>query len=229
MNIECMKHLKYYKKEIIKCILFLGFLALFIRFYLIQVFKQYLKGGTTLSSFTENVESLPAPYITFCFNPSFKSSMLKSYELTPTDMSFSKFIGLESNVSFWDMYQNLSLEHPKDFNIHLVSDEVEQEFNIDKVATYRHGMCYLISHNISLSTDSGYLAMHFNFSLESKEDIPDDVQIWLTNATGWYGIVVDDWPLIKPTVFKIPIRQAIHSNWLAKVSQIGNVQLYFTS
>ena len=117
MNIECMKHLKYYKKEIIKCILFLGFLALFIRFYLIQVFKQYLKGGTTLSSFTENVESLPAPYITFCFNPSFKSSMLKNYELTQIDMNYNNFIDLESNVSLWDLYQNLSFQHQKDFNI----------------------------------------------------------------------------------------------------------------
>ena len=53
----------------------------------------------------------------------------------------------------------------------------------------------------------------------SNADIPDNVHVWLTNATGWYGVVIDDWPLIKPTVFKIPIKKSRHTNWLAKISQ----------
>ena len=41
----------------------------------------YTKGSTTLSSRTEKVEFLEAPYITLCFQPPFKPSMLQKHGL----------------------------------------------------------------------------------------------------------------------------------------------------
>ena len=216
-----------YKKEIVKGGIYFVLLVVFIQFYLVEAFKNYLKGGTTFRSLTENAEFLPAPYITLCFNPHFKPSILEKYGLT-WPFSFEDITNMESNMSSkWKLYQSLSFEYRKDFNIGLYhgfrggdASDPKPKFETKYVSTYRHGMCYTISHNISLSTEYGYLTLFFNFSSHlSIEDVPQNLQLWLTNPTGWYGLVFDDWPQIKPPVFKIPIN-AINTNYLLlKMSQ----------
>ena len=220
--------LKRYKKDIVKSGIYLLFLALFVRFYFIEAFKNYVKGGTTFSSVTESAEFLPAPHITLCFSPHFKPSVLKEYGFD-WPMSFFSFIKLDHGVSSkWELYQNLSFDHGTDFKITSIrtklsgSDEkIHEKFSIHKVATYRHGLCYGVSHNINLSTESGKLFFSIEFSLTLPEiDIPNNVQIFLTSSSGWIGLVIDDWPLGKPALLEIPVKKAVNNNWLAKVSQI---------
>ena len=108
-----------YKKEIVKGGIYFVLLVVFIQFYLVEACKNYLKGGTTFRSLTENAEFLPAPYITLCFNPHFKPSILEKYGLT-WPFSFEDITNMESNMSSkWKLYQSLSFEYRKDFNIGL--------------------------------------------------------------------------------------------------------------
>ena len=68
-----------------------------------------------MSSQTQKVESLQAPYITLCFQPPFKPSKLKQYGLpNNTDVDFYDIMDYE-----WEMFQNLSYEYGEDFGIRL--------------------------------------------------------------------------------------------------------------
>ena len=210
---KLIRTLTRYKKEIVKGGIYLVLLVIFIQFYFFEAFKNYLKGGTTYQSIRENVEFLPLPHIILCFNPNFKSSMLKKYGLT-LPIIFKDIKNGQFNVSSkWELYQQLTFEYNRDFNIQFSRGS---KFEIKNVATYRHGMCFTISHNISLSAEDGIQKLYLDFSSNLLiEDVPQNVYFGLTNPTGWYGIVFDDWPLIKPLVFKIPIQ----SNWVAKLAQ----------
>ena len=211
--------LKKYKKGILKCAIYCSLLIVFIKIHLVHAFQNYLKGGTTFSSLTEEATLLPAPYITFCFYPYFKPSTLNKYGLS-WPMDFIDFKDLQVDVSSkWELYQNFSYQYNEDFTIEMYPT-TNQTFGIQMIATYRHGLCYVLSHNISLRTDSGNLPLLLKFSSNlSDEDIPKTVHMWLTNATGWYGVVIDDWPLTKPTEVKIPISPLTRVSWLAKISQ----------
>ena len=221
---KLIRTLKRYKKEILKVGTYLVLLVIFIQFYFMEAYKNYLKGGTTFHSIRENVKFLPSPYITLCFNPPFKSSMLKKYGLT-LPIFFKNIRDGHFNVSSkWELYQKLTFEHNKDFDIRLKYKDShgsqELKFEIKNVATYRHGMCFTISQNISLSTEDGILKLYVDFLPNLLiEDVPQNVHFWLTNPTGWYGIVFDDWPLIKPLHLKIPIDKAFQSYWVAKFAQ----------
>ena len=216
---KLIRTLTRYKKEIVKGGIYLVLLVVFIQFYFFEAFKNYLKGGTTFQSIRENVEFLPLPHIILCFNPNFKSSMLKKYGLTlPISLNDIKY-GQFNVSSKWELYQKLTFEYNKDFNIRFSRGS---KFEIKNVATYRHGMCFTISHNISLSgmDGDGIQKLYLDFSSNLLiEDVPQNVYFGLTNPTGWYGIVFDDWPRIKPPVFKIPIDKSFRSYWVAKLVQ----------
>ena len=111
---KLIRTLKKYKKEIVKVGIYLVLLVIFIQFYFMEAFKNYIKGGTNFQSIRENAKFLPSPYITYCFNPHFKSSTLKKYGLT-LPIFFKNIRDRHFNVSSkWKLYQKLTFEHNKD-------------------------------------------------------------------------------------------------------------------
>ena len=156
MEYERIRHVL---KKFIKGILYLILLILFVNFYFTDELKNYMKGSTTLSSRTEKVEFLEAPYITLCFQPIFKPSMLLKHGLS-NDIKNPLNLFEALGVGWFDMetFENFSYQYEKDFDITLLYEDKSIEpdvlinFQIQKVVTFRHGLCYLIKHNANLSS-----------------------------------------------------------------------------
>ena len=122
MKSERTRNLNVLKKnrKLIKFILYLILLILYINFYLIEGILNYMQGGTTLSSRTEMVEYLEAPYMTLCFYPTFKPSMLQKHGLPEHTEHFKdlyKALKLKGMDMDMEMYENFSYKHEKDFDI----------------------------------------------------------------------------------------------------------------
>ena len=202
-------------------------LILYINFYLIDGILNYLQGGTTLSSRTEKVEYLQAPYITLCFHPAFKPSMLQKHGLPEHTQHFKdiykalKFKGMDM-----EMYESFGYKYGEDFDIKLTTLKFTNgtrlvepiNFETEKVVTFRNGLCYLMKYNINLSTTDAKMRLHFSYKgLDS--DMPESAKLLLSSSRGWYGIIIDDWPLFEPAFTTIPIEKLHTQSWGTKVSQ----------
>ena len=212
-----------YRKLICKVFLYLLLLIIYINFYLIDEILNYAKGSKTVSSQTIEVDFLQSPYITLCFTPIFKPSIVQNYGFPDNDDV--RFM----DVTSWNMYQNLSYHYEKDFNIRLETKSSWQghkqkiTFEIQRIATFRHGLCYLIKANESLSTKYGRNRLFFNY-IGLAKDIPKRVTIFFVSPYNWHGIVADDWPQSNPfkAAFEIPLKMEHTRTWVAKVSQIDH-------
>ena len=194
--------------------------------YLIDEILNYTKGSTTLSSRTEKVKFLEAPYITLCFQPSFKPSMLLKHGLPKHTQHFMELYEALNGMNM-KMYENFSYGYGNDFDIkleilkftHNRSRLIEQiDFETQKVLTYRNGLCHLIKYNVNVSTTDDKIRLHFDYKGHNL-DTPESAKILLSSPRGWYGIIMDDWPLFDPAILTIPIEKLQTQNWVTKVSQ----------
>ena len=214
---------KKYRKFIIQCILYLILLIVFVNFYLIDEMVNYAKGSTTLSSRTEKVEYLAAPYMTICLEPPFKTSILKKYGLSQSTKHIKDLFKALRELKNLTIYENFSYKHEIDFNIRLevlkngskVPEEIE--FGIQKIVTTR-GLCHLIKYNVNVSTNDDMIRLSYSSKVPDY-DTPEYAKILLSSPNGWYGIVLDDWPFYDPTILKIPFEKLQAKRWTAKVSQ----------
>ena len=222
--------LKKYRKLIIQCILYLILLVVFVNFYLIDEIVNYAKGSTTLSSRTENVEYLEAPYMTLCLQPPFKPSMLLKHGLPQNTKNikdlYKTLKRVQKEERIMTIYENLSYKYEKDFNVRLERLEVlkngsklaEQiDFEIQIIVT-QSGLCHLIKYNMNVSINDDMIRLHYS-SKAFDYDTPEYAKILLSSPHGWHGIVLDDWPFFDPTILKIPIEKLQAQRWTTKVSQ----------
>ena len=231
MKSERTRNLNVLKKnrKLIKFILYLILLILYINFYLIEGILNYMQGGTTLSSRTEMVEYLEAPYMTLCFYPTFKPSMLQKHGLPEHTEHFKdlyKALKLKGMDMDMEMYENFGYKYGEDFDITLTKLKFTNgtklyesiSFHIQKVVTFRNGLCYSIKHNVTLSTTDAKMNLHFSYKgLES--DIPESAKLLLSSLRGWHGIIIDDWPLFDPAILTIPIEKLHTQKMTTKISQ----------
>ena len=167
-----MIQLQAYKKLILKSIVYISLVIVFINWYLIEEILTYSKGSTTLSSRKEKVESLEAPYITLCFQPSFKPSILKTLGVT----NFNAI----TDFYTWELFQNLSYKHEEDFEIKLkkranfkngTDDVTAIKFGMQTIATFRHGLCYLISYTENVSIKHEKIELNWDDAIRLFEMI----------------------------------------------------------
>ena len=224
MDFERIRNvLKKYQKFFIQCVLYLILLIVFVNFYLIDEIVNYTKGGITLSSRTEHVEYLAAPYMTLCLQPPFKPAMLLKHGL-PEDTKNVNDLYLALQAIEMELYENLTYELKKDFDIKLEvlkngDKSTEQiDFETQKVVTHRNGLCHLIQYNVNASTNDDKIRLYFSYK-GLYSDTPESANILLSSPNGWHGIVVDDWPFFDPTILKIPIEKPQEQDWTIKVSQ----------
>ena len=215
---------KSQRKIILKSILYFILLIIFITFYLIDEIQTYAKRSKTLTSQTIEVEILEAPQVMLCFEPHFKPSMLQKYNL-PKSLNFDDIEDRSGNLNKWELYQNLSYDYDKDFTLSLESvlrkSSREIDFEVQKIATYRHGLCYLIKYNHNVSIEDEKISLNFSF-IGLTSDVPKSINVFLTTPNDWHGIIIDDWPLLEPVSFNLPIENEYTSRWIAKVSQTDN-------
>ena len=219
-----LTEMKKKRKVIFKAMLYFILLILFVRFYLIDEIRNFAKGSTTLSSLTKKVDFLEAPFITLCFLPRFKASVLQDYGLPSSkEVDFFAITNASGGLNTWKLFQKLGFAYGKDFNI-ILQSKIEWEphkdikFEIQNVATLRHGLCYLIRYDANVSIDNERIRLYFRFTGLNKE-VPKSVKLFLSSPNNWHGLIADDWPLIHPLMFEIPLRKQIESRWIAKVSQ----------
>ena len=182
----------------------------------------YTKGSTTLSSRTEKVKFLEAPYITLCFQPIFKPSMLLKHGLS-NDIKNPLNLFEALGVGWFDMetFENFSYQYETDFDITLLYEDKSIEpdvlinFQIQKVVTYRSGLCHLIKYTENVSVNGDKVRLQYIYK-GTKSDKPESTKILLSSRNGWHGIVVDDWPFFDPSIPKIPIENRYYT---VKVSQ----------
>ena len=185
----------------------------------------YMEGGTTLSSRTEKVEFLEGPYMTLCFDLPFKPSMLSKHGL-PEDTKNIKNLHKALEGMDMEMYENFSYKYGKDFDIKLdilkftnESRLTEQiDFEIQKVVTSRSGLCYLIKYNVNVSTTNDKIRLHFSYK-GNDSDTPESAKLLLSSPWGWYGMLLEDWPMFDPAIFTIPIEKLHTQSFGTKVSQ----------
>ena len=196
-------------------------MVLYIKFYLIDEVLNYMQGGTTLSSRTEKVEFFDAPFMTLCFEPSFKPSILQKHGLPNNIGTFNRLHNVLEGMDM-EMYQNLTYSYKNDFLIKLdlviegdINEQRPINFEIQKVVTSRSGLCHLIKYNASVSVNGEKINLQFIYK-GLKSDKPESVKILLSSSKGWHGIIMDDWLSFDPSISKIPIE---NQDYLAKVSQ----------
>ena len=215
--------LKKYRKLIIECILYIILLICFIKLYLIDEILNFTKGSTTLSSQTEKVEFLEAPYITLCFQPPFKPSMLQKHGLPEHTKHFKDLYKALEGMDM-ELYKNFGYNYENDFDIKIVKFTNgsrltgQFDFESEKVITFRNGLCHLIKYNVNVSTTNDKIRLRFSYKGHNS-DTPESANILLSSPNGWHGIVVDDWPFFDPTILKIPIEKPQEQDWTIKVSQ----------
>ena len=230
MEFECTRNgFKKYQKFYIEGILYLILLIIYINFYLIGEVQNYMKESTALSSRTEKVEFLEAPHMTLCFQPSFKPSTLQKYGLPEYMEHFKdlyKALKLKGMDMDMEMYENFGYKYGEDFDITLTKLKFTNgtklyesiSFHIQKVVTFRNGLCYSIKHNVTLSTTDAKMNLHFSYKgLES--DIPESAKLLLSSSRGWHGIIIDDWPLFDPAILTIPIEK-LHSQKMTRAVSV---------
>ena len=163
--------LKKHRKLLLKCFFYIILFILLIHFYLIDEIINFTKGSTTESSQAIEVENLDAPYINLCYDPPFKPSMLQEHGLPDNgDIGFKYITDVSKARNNWNLFPSLSYEHEKDFSIRMEIKSDLRKLNasqialeIEQYATYRHGVCYLIKYNESLSTRHGRVRLYFNY------------------------------------------------------------------
>ena len=132
--------LKERKHKIIVSLLYLVLLGIFIRYYFLGIFQEYLKGSTTFSSRTQEAEYLNGPQITLCFEPSYKPSVMDSNELKD-EPSFAYFMNFNDS---WRKYQEFAYH----LNTNIFFD-LQLIMNASISKQYQKAHCLKITENVA--------------------------------------------------------------------------------
>ena len=194
---------KKHFKHLTKALLFVILMGTFCAFYLIDQVTEFLKGSTTFTSRYEEIKDIQVPNIMLCMKPGMKRSTLERFGYLQDEsyiFSYKNSSHQLENLTIWQNYQELSYKHKTDFIIQLVnSAHYVGVMNIairsvKSVATYFHGMCFLVEINQSVPVSEIYsFKITFDDSLE-EQDIPDKVMMYPVSKETWYGLVTEEWP-----------------------------------
>lgn len=194
--------MKKYSKLIAKTLLFVILLSIFYIFYLNSQVKEFLKGSTTFTSRYEETEKMQVPNLLLCMKPGMKRSAIQrfgylqdeTYIFHDTSLSYQT-----QNLTIWEAYEELSYKYESDFIIepnqltYYVEAEKISIISVKSIATFSHGMCFLVEIDQKVVSAMYSFRITFNDSL-SNIDIPDNVTIYPVSKETWYGLVTDEWP-----------------------------------
>ena len=148
--------LKERKHKIIVSLLYLVLLGIFIRYYFLGIFQEYLKGSTTFSSRTQEAEYLNGPQITLCFEPSYKPSVMDSNELKD-EPSFAYFMNFNDS---WRKYQEFAYQ----LNTNIFFD-LQLIMNASISKQYQKAHCLKITENVAFKFLNFSIFIKFFFVL----------------------------------------------------------------
>ena len=184
-------------KLIFKTALYLCFFALFLQFYFIEQFLEYLKGRTTYSTAIDIRKDVDFPSILVCtaykrdlliqlFNDSHPFTILSE----PLDNQYQ-------NYSRLNLYYLLSYLHPNDFKWTVKANDLVSQQKI-YVPTEPYP-CILISIN---ATNQNHIEA---ILLAWKKNKPPQIQFFIVPNGGWQEKILNEWRYTKPFDFKFTL------------------------
>ena len=204
-------------------IMFLGMLvaaALFVQ----NSFQNYQSYATGIQVLSKKVEDYVSPTITLCFKPYRKSSILQEYDLDHS--IYPPKLLSKTNETWPDVFQNISYNIGKDFNLTIVFDfyntierrnydskitisgnflteKASKLIEFEELITVAYGKCFSITvKNKTGKSDTTALQIQFDESMPSK-DIPKLIEVIITSKQNSYGVLANLWKEGKE--FKISI------------------------
>ena len=81
-------------------------------------------------------------------------------------------------------------------------------------------MCQVIQIHGKSSFEEKAIKLTIKFSKDLEKDFPKNINYIITSENGWYGIIYDDWPLIKVTKFNLKVVPRKKPQWHLKFSVV---------
>ena len=190
-------------------------------------FQNYNSNAIGIQILSKKVDNYISPTITLCFKPCRKSSIVQKYD--PDHSVYPQKLLLKNSETWPDVFENISYNIGKDFNLSivfdldntlatgnksidtLVNDNVLTEkasklIEFEELITVAYGKCFSITvKNKTGKSETTYLQIQFDESMPS-EDLPKLIEVYITSKQNSYGVLSNLWKEGK--VFKTSIDPA---------------------
>ena len=186
-NLTCIK-------LVFKTVLYLSFLALFLHFYFIEQFLEYLKGRTTYSTAIDIRKEVDFPSILVCvpyrrdilkqlFNDSHPFTILSE----PLDYQYQ-------NYSRLNLYYLLSYFNHNDFKINVKANKLVSKQAV--LVPSEPYACILISTNATNQHPVEAIILSW------KKNKPPVIHVYVVSNEGWQEKILNEWRYTKPFDFE---------------------------
>ena len=177
--IHSLKESRKHKLILSKCFIYCSLLLLFVKFYIINSLGTYIKGRTTFSSTTDKMSAMDVAYLVFCMNPAYKASNHK----------YSEFLEVINGswLNLWTDYQNLVYNEKEDSQIKMWIKGKTINHQTVPIVTFRngHGMCFVVQHEIRLSSDIDYIWIELALAKSLGNKVPEGLLKSLVDFWTW--------------------------------------------
>ena len=185
-NLTCIK-------LIFKTVLYLSFLALFLHFYFIEQFLEYLKGRTTYSTAIDIRSEVDFPSILVCVTYRFDLINQNFNDSHPFTILSKPLNYQYQNNSHLDLYYWLSYFNFKDFNYEIATNDLVNK-QVVLVPSEAHS-CLLISTNATNQNPIEQIGFGW------KKFKPPFLRVYIVPNEGWQEKILDEWRYTKPFEF----------------------------
>ena len=200
-----------WKKALAKTFFYLGFVSLFVIFYVKDLVSDFIEGRSTMTSQYQSIDQIEFPTVTLCMVPGAKNSFLKKYGLAQLQQALKKPV---TNKSMLALFNEGSYIEERDFDILDVTKSLIPLINM-KALTYtttpintnHHGTCYKLQPVAPITQVPQYIALKITLKDISEEDKPTGVHVYLTSNKTWPNIANERWPQINPTKFFVEFKE----------------------
>ena len=188
--------------------IYFGLILFFWYFFLSEATANYFDGKTTMSTSSQQVDSLDFPTVTICPNPGFNPAKMEILGLDDEAYFWTNSDQIPSNTTLWSLYEKLSFIANRDFYFKFKSIRGSpNNYSYMEVATVK-GMCYQLTSNSKITDMGSYsdiisLELSKTWLSRSTRKGIQFLDIYLTSNQSWYGVVDDYWPLNDPSVFEV--------------------------
>ena len=204
----------------VNAVLYIGLVIVCVTVFFGDVIEKYSNRVKGYQIIEDKTEEIPAPDVTFCFEPSVKADVKKFYGLVESFIVFDPNV-TKLNGSFEEIFHNLSYRLNEDFTISTPPSwetensvileeglntvkilENEVEIEIRKVPTLGLGLCYTLLSKANISQSNS-----LNLGIEIKNDDIISLEMFLNSNMDYPGIIFSQWFNLNPYKKKMKLEK----------------------